>query len=165
MYKDLINEQSVDIEINQQTLTLNNRITPFSLIPREDGGYETIIDGQKMIVDIVKIDKEQKQIILRIQNKRYTVQIKEPVDLMLEKLGIQTKSTKKINHLKAPMPGLVTKIFVAEGDVIKQGEPLLILEAMKMENVFKAASDVIIKSIIVGERQAVEKGEVLIAFV
>ena len=117
-----------------------------------------------MIVDIVKIDKEQKQIILRIQNKRYTVQIKEPVDLMLEKLGIQTKSTKKINHLKAPMPGLVTKIFVAEGDVIKQGEPLLILEAMKMENVFKAASDVIIKSISVGERQAVEKGEVLIAF-
>ena len=118
MYKALINEQSVDIEINQQTLTLNNRITPFSLI----------------------------------------------VDLMLEKLGIQTKSTKKINHLKAPMPGLVTKIFVAEGDVIKQGEPLLILEAMKMENVFKAASDVIIKSISVGERQAVEKGEVLIAF-
>jgi biotin carboxyl carrier protein len=71
---------------------------------------------------------------------------------------------KKLNNLKAPMPGLITKILVKEGDEVKQGEPLLVLEAMKMENVFKAAGDVKIKSIKINEKQAVEKGAELISF-
>lgn len=73
--------------------------------------------------------------------------------------------TKKVNHLKSPMPGLVLKVIAKVGDLVKQGEPLLVLEAMKMENVFKAPSDVVIKSIDVTEKQAVEKGELLISFV
>jgi biotin carboxyl carrier protein len=54
--------------------------------------------------------------------------------------------------------------LVKEGDEVKQGEPLLVLEAMKMENVFKAAGDVKIKSIKINEKQAVEKGAELISF-
>jgi biotin carboxyl carrier protein len=62
------------------------------------------------------------------------------------------------------MPGLIVKLLVAVGDTVKQGEPLLILEAMKMENVFKAAADVTIKEIKVSEKQSVEKGQLLMLF-
>ena len=123
-----------------------------------------MIANEELIADIVRIDVEQKQVVLRIKNKRYTVNIQEPIDLMIEQLGVNIKKAKKVNNLKAPMPGLVTKLLVSEGDEVKQGEPLLILEAMKMENVFKAASDVKIKALRVTERQAVDKGEELIAF-
>jgi biotin carboxyl carrier protein len=86
------------------------------------------------------------------------------VDLLLERLGMKNVGVKKVNNLKAPMPGLISKLLVKEGDEIKQGEPLLVLEAMKMENVFKAVADVKIKAIKVSEKQAVEKGAELITF-
>ncbi len=164
MYKATIKEQSFDIDLDNDIILVNQSECLLKLVKLDDGGYEAIFRGQKVIADIVKIDREQKQITLRIKNKRYNIQIKEPVDLMLESIGINAKQTKKLNNLKAPMPGLVTKVLVAAGDEVKQGEPLLVLEAMKMENVFKAATDVKIKSIKVQERQAVEKGEELISF-
>jgi biotin carboxyl carrier protein len=92
------------------------------------------------------------------------VQLKEPVDLLLEQLGMQQSNVRKINQLKAPMPGLVVRILVEEGQSIKAGEPLLVLEAMKMENVFKAPADVVIKQIKVSEKQAVEKNTEMITF-
>jgi biotin carboxyl carrier protein len=60
------------------------------------------------------------------------------------------------------MPGMVLKVLVTPGQAIQKGDPVLILEAMKMENVFKAAADAVVKEIKVSERTAVEKGEVLI---
>jgi biotin carboxyl carrier protein len=69
---------------------------------------------------------------------------------------------RKVNDIKAPMPGLVLKVLVTPGQAIKKGDPVLILEAMKMENVFKATSDATVKEIKVAELTAVEKGEVLI---
>jgi biotin carboxyl carrier protein len=101
---------------------------------------------------------------VRIEGKKFAVQIKEPVDLMLDKLGINSKSTKKVNNLKAPMPGLVIKILAEQGKHYKAGDALMILEAMKMENVFKAAADVTIKAIEITERQTVEKGQILMVF-
>ncbi len=164
MYQAIIKDQSFEIDLDSDLIKLNQKECLLKLVKLDEGGYEANFRGEKAIVDIVKIDRELKQIVLRIKNKKYFFQIKEPVDIMLERLGIQAKSVKKWNNLKAPMPGLVTKVLVNEGDIVKQGEPILILEAMKMENVFKAANDVKIKSIKVQERQAVEKGEELISF-
>jgi biotin carboxyl carrier protein len=164
MYKANIKDNQFNVEFRQEQMFLNDAALPLALKALDEGGYEASIGDRKWIADIVKIDLEQKQVVLRIHNKRYTVSLQEPVDLQLEKLGISIRQAKKVNNLKAPMPGLVTKLLVTEGAFVKQGEPLLILEAMKMENVFKAATDVTISSIKVSERQAVEKGEELIAF-
>jgi biotin carboxyl carrier protein len=73
-------------------------------------------------------------------------------------------ATKKVNELKAPMPGLVLDVRVKVGDVIKKGEPLVVLEAMKMENVLKSIADVTIKKIAIEKGNAVEKNQVLIFF-
>lgn len=64
--------------------------------------------------------------------------------------------------LKAPMPGLVVQIAVAEGDKVAAGQGLVVLEAMKMENELKATASGVVKSVRVTIGQAVEKGAVLV---
>ena len=60
--------------------------------------------------------------------------------------------------LKTQMPGKVVKVLVQEGDVVKAGDPLLILEAMKMENEFKSSGSGIVRKIYVQEGMALEAG-------
>jgi biotin carboxyl carrier protein len=62
------------------------------------------------------------------------------------------------------MPGLVLKVFVKEGDTVKKGDNLFVLEAMKMENIIKSAADVTIKSMNLKPGDKVEKGQLLLLF-
>jgi biotin carboxyl carrier protein len=163
MYKASVNEKVFEIELGDIT-SVNGQITKTEFSHTEDKSYSLQINGTLKEADLVKLDKENKIITLRIEGKKYNIAIKEPIDLLMDRLGINQKVSKKINNLKAPMPGLVAKILVSKGDKIKSGEPLLILEAMKMENVFKAAADVIIKDIHIEEKQSVEKGTILMSF-
>lgn len=68
------------------------------------------------------------------------------------------------NNLKAGMPGKIVKVFVKEGQEVKADEPLLIMEAMKMENEMRAANDCIIDRIFVNEGDNVETSAALISF-
>lgn len=67
-------------------------------------------------------------------------------------------------ELKAGMPGKVIEIFVKPGDKVKYNKPLLIMEAMKMENEMRAAADCVIKEICVKQGDSIEAGAVLIRF-
>ncbi len=86
------------------------------------------------------------------------------IDLRIETLGLNISQSKKLSTLVSPMPGLVTHIHVEEGDHIETGQPLVILEAMKMENVISAPHAATIKNIRVQVGQAVERGLVLMEF-
>jgi len=67
-------------------------------------------------------------------------------------------------NLASGMPGKIVKIFVKPGDEVKAGEPLLIMEAMKMENEMRASVDVKIKEVLVKEGENVESGATLVTF-
>ena len=71
---------------------------------------------------------------------------------------------KKLNEIKAPMPGLILDIKVEVGQEVKKGDPILILEAMKMENILKSPGDGIVKAIKVKVKDNVEKGQLLLEF-
>jgi len=64
--------------------------------------------------------------------------------------------------LTAPMPGLVVRINVEPGDPIRAGQPLVVMEAMKMENELRATSDGVVRAVRVQPGAAVEKGTVLV---
>ena len=66
--------------------------------------------------------------------------------------------------LKAPMPGLVVRVAVEEGAKVEAGAPLVVLEAMKMENELRATAAGVVKGVKVKGGQAVEKGQVLVEF-
>ncbi len=78
-------------------------------------------------------------------------------------MGIDITAGKKVNYIKAPMPGLVLNVAVAEGQAIKKGDPILVLEAMKMENVIKAPADGAIRKISVNKGDKVEKNQVMVS--
>ena len=100
--------------------------------------------------------------VIEIEGERFDIQIKDELDQMLDKMGFSASAGKQIKEIKAPMPGLVLDIAVCEGQQVHDGDKILILVAMKMENSIMIYSDATIKRIAVSPGQAVEKGQVLI---
>jgi acetyl/propionyl-CoA carboxylase alpha subunit len=115
-------------------------------------------------VEVLKSDYEAKEFEIRINGNIHILTAKDRMDLLLESLGMENATSAKVSDLKAPMPGLVLDVLIEEGAITEKGTPLMILEAMKMENVLKATGEGKIKSISVNKGQNVEKGAVLIEF-
>lgn len=140
----------------------NDTMVDWSAQKLPAGNYSILMDGRSYTAQVLKIDREARMVTLEIAHQRYEVAIEEPIDQLLAAMGIKDALAHKLNDIKAPMPGLVLKILVEPGQSIRKGDPVLVLEAMKMENVFKSAADAIVKAIKVAPGTAVEKGEVLI---
>jgi biotin carboxyl carrier protein len=163
MNKVTINQHTtVDITAAAEEVQINDTTTSWDLQKLPNGTYSILANGNSYNAIIEHIDRDTKEIRIKVNNTSYTLTIKEPIDQLLQKMGLNLSQTKKAEAIKAPMPGLVLKILVTEGQQLKKGDPVLILEAMKMENVFKAPADAVVKAIKTEEKKAVEKGEVLI---
>lgn len=156
------NGPEAHIEIAPDNVQINGRSLSWDLERLPDGSFHILADGKGYNAHVLGVDKAAKQVTLMVNGGRYVLDIQEPMDVLLKKMGINMAQGKKAESIKAPMPGLVLQVMVKEGQAIKKGDPVLVLEAMKMENVFKAPADAIVKAIKIEERQAVEKGEVLI---
>lgn len=115
-------------------------------------------------VELVSQDIATKMMRVKVNNRVYDVSVKDRMDLILEQMGLNTASTGKMRQLKAPMPGLVLDVRVQVGDQVEKGDPLVLLEAMKMENVLKAEGAGKVASIEVNKGQNVEKGFVMLKF-
>jgi biotin carboxyl carrier protein len=115
-------------------------------------------------VEVVNLDTTAKTAEIKVNGNTYQVTAKDQFDILLDQLGMSDQNASKISEIKAPMPGLVLKVFVAEGDIVNKGDNLFILEAMKMENIIKAPADVTIKTAKIKAGDKVEKGQVLMLF-
>ncbi|HXB12412.1 MAG TPA: biotin/lipoyl-containing protein [Bacteroidia bacterium] len=112
-------------------------------------------------VELLEYKQDEKIAVVRVNNCSYEIKLKDETDDLLEKLGIGQKIN-KIAQIKAPMPGKVLDILVKAGDTVNKGDSLIILEAMKMENIIKAPGTAVIKKIHATKGKAVEKNQVLI---
>ena len=113
---------------------------------------------------VVKTDFVNKTYTIEINNNQYEVAISNALDALIKEMGFEVGKGKVVNEIKAPMPGLILDINVQVGQEVNEGDNLLILEAMKMENSFDSPRAGIIKSIAVEKGQAVDKGQLLIEF-
>lgn len=156
------NNQKVVIANENGQWHLNDQPITLDIQPQPNGLWSILYNGKSFTGILENIDKKNKEISLRINGNLYQVAIKEPIDQLLSKMGLDLKASQKIEPIKAPMPGLILKIMVEPGQSIKKGDGLIVLEAMKMENILKAAADATVKSIKVTEKTAVEKGAILI---
>jgi len=145
-------------------LTVNGNAEEADIKQLSPSKYHVIHQLTSYNVEVVNMDPAAKTAEIKVNSNTYTVTAKDQFDLLLDQLGLSDQNTSKISEIKAPMPGLALKIFVAEGDVVKKGDNLFILEAMKMENIIKAPADVTIKTIKIKAGDKVEKGQVLMLF-
>ena len=130
----------------------------------EANRFHVLKDHKPYKAEIVAADFIAKKYTIRVNNTLYEVGIADSLDRLIQSMGIERGRTKVVNAIKAPMPGLILEINVAVGQEVKENDPLLILEAMKMENSFLSPRDGVIKSIAVEIGHAVDKGQLLIEF-
>jgi len=121
-------------------------------------------NGKKIQCRILKKDRDKKTYHIKINGDLVELSLSRAVDDVIKKIGLNNQQQQGANNLKAPMPGLILEICVKEGDDVKKDDPLIILEAMKMENVLAAPINGKIKEIKVSPQQTVEKNSLLIMF-
>lgn len=126
--------------------------------------FHFIINAKSYNIDVLKIDREEKSLILKVNTERFQLKLKDKYDELLHNLGLDESNSKKVKEIKAPMPGMVLKVIANEGDTVKKGDAILVLEAMKMENILKSPSDGVIKKVMVSKGMVVEKSQLLIQF-
>ncbi len=165
MYKIIINEKTFRVNpADENSGTIDEKNFELDLARIDDRNLHVLKDSRSYNVEIVSVNPEEKKITFRINGRKYPVEVKDRFDLLLEELGFEKMAKRAMGDLKAPMPGLVLRVEVAPGQTVSKGDPLVVLEAMKMENIIKAAADGTVKSIEVEDGMAVEKNQVLIKF-
>lgn len=132
------------------------------IVERSPGVYSVIQNNQSVLVTVQPVGPDAKLLRVEVNGEPFDIQLKDVLDQRLDTLGFSKLSAKKVNAVKAPMPGLVIDVAVSEGQELKEGERLLILEAMKMENSILMPNDGQVKQVLVKPGQAVEKGQVLV---
>jgi biotin carboxyl carrier protein len=120
--------------------------------------------GHRYKVECEKAPDAEGHAVFRINGVRRTVRILDERAKLLEKMGMSVKPGAASGDIDAPMPGKVLQVLVKEGDVVEEGQPLVVLEAMKMENVIKADAYGTVSVVQAAEGQAVEKGALLVGF-
>ena len=158
MYKAQINNS---LELNLESKT-HDKDWDICQISADE--YHILKDNKSYKAELVSADFNAKTFRVDVNGKTYEVKLQNKLDLLLEKMGISDITALTINEITAPMPGLVFEIMVSVGDNVVKGDSVLILEAMKMENVLKAPCDGIVKSIEVVRGVAVEKNQLLVKF-
>ncbi|HET6991697.1 MAG TPA: biotin/lipoyl-containing protein [Bacteroidia bacterium] len=146
------------------TGTIDDKSFACDVISPEFQKFHVIRDHKSYEVEIVEADIQAKTLVIKVNGHTYPLSIADKFDELLQSMGMDKIANKKINELKAPMPGLVLNVMVSEGQAVKKGDAIIVLEAMKMENILKSPADVTIKSIPVKKGVAVEKGQVLVLF-
>lgn len=163
MYKTTVNNnQEYALNNDADLIVSTNEVV--DIIKNKNGSYTVTINNEVVVADIIDIDEEAKLLKVKINQQLYTVAVNEPADILVQQVGVKINTEVKVSNLKSGMPGLVLKVLVKEGDVVKKGDVLLVVEAMKMENLFKASADAKIGKIKVNEKDIIEKGQELITF-
>ena len=126
--------------------------------------FHVIHNNTSYHAEIINPDFINKTYTVVVNNNEYVVSIANHLGQLIKEMGFEVGKGKVVNEIKAPMPGLILEISVSVGQEVNEGDNLLILEAMKMENSFDSPRAGVIKSIAVEKGQAVDKGQLLIEF-
>lgn len=165
MYKVTVNnDPEKELEFSANDFTIDGKKGTWDKISIGHQRFHIIKDNRSFSCEVLRITKEKKTVTIRVNGTSYNVQVKDPFDLLLKQLGMESTTAHKVNVIKAPMPGLVLKIMVSEGQEVQAGDSILILEAMKMENIIKSPGTGTIRKISVNAKDAVEKNQVLVEF-
>lgn len=162
--EESVSDKSISVNFEDENILVNDEILNWDISRIDDSHFHVIKNGKGFKLEHVSTDFEEKIITIKINGKVCRLKIKDKMDILLEKMGMSDLASSQLTDIKAPMPGMILEIKVEPGQTIKKGEPVMVLEAMKMENVLKSPGDGEITSIEVKEGQSVEKNQLLIRF-
>lgn len=145
----------VEVETNDTfTLIYDDKHEVFSNVEIDENSMYVIIKGETHIVEYLE---NGSSIFVKSDADVYRFEKLDPLDVAASSAGSS-------DQLIAPMTGTVTSVNVKVGDKVSMDDPLLVLEAMKLENVLKAPRDGIIAEMNCAQSDAVSEGSILITF-
>jgi len=162
MYTSKVNNREFHIEFESNGPSIDGKHFDADIIEFKKGRFHVIRSYATFTAEVVSMNFLEKSFVIKVNKNTYTVSVKDKYDNLLHEMGIDISASKKVNDIKAPMPGMVLNVLVERGQVIQKGDALIVLEAMKMENILKSPSDGVIKKIHIIKGDKVEKNQVLL---
>nr|WP_068890666.1 acetyl-CoA carboxylase biotin carboxyl carrier protein subunit [Pedobacter panaciterrae] len=160
-----VNEHyNFNVEINNDLLSVNGEEVAVDSKSLGNAHTHILYKNKSYSIEVVSENKSDKTSIIKVNGTLYSIEIEDQYDQLLKQLGMDNAQASKVSEIKAPMPGLVLSVLVTEGQEVNKGDSLIVLEAMKMENVIKSPASGIVKNILVRKTDKVEKNEILIQF-
>ena len=126
--------------------------------------FELIYQGKSFKGEILNRDIENRKLRLKLNHRVFELKKKFALDELIAELGLDKVKVKQLKEIASPMPGRILNIQVQVGDHVKSGDPILSLEAMKMENILKSDGEGVVKRVAIEKEQVVDKGQLLIEF-
>ena len=157
-----VGETSETVEVNGQDgcyrVTIGGQVWEVDARRTGAGAYSLLVDGVSYLADV---GEQAGARVVEVRGERHLLQVEEET-----RHRVRTRAAAPLassgQTLVAPMPGKVTHVAVTPGDRVKPGDTLLVIEAMKMENEFKAAAPGTVAEVRVAPGQAVNAGDVLV---
>lgn len=141
---------------------LNDKKMPYDLIQIGKDQYHLLLDNRSFRIEVLSKAKDG-SLHLKVNGQEMNGRLSYRIEQLLKSMGME--AGKKIQKdIKAPMPGLVLDVLVSPGQEVAEGDDLIILEAMKMENALKAPQSGTIESVNVNKQDKVDKNQVLVSY-
>ncbi|MDX1363347.1 MAG: biotin/lipoyl-containing protein [Arenibacter latericius] len=151
------------IKIQEDTFSLTEEeLDSLDIIPTGDSQYHALSNLKSYDIKVIQSNFPDKEITLEVNGNPYHLKLEDQLDQMVNKMGMLATKSHQINQVTAPMPGLIIDIMASVGEEVSKGTPLLVLSAMKMENIITSPGQGIIKQLEVQVNDAVVKGQILI---
>jgi biotin carboxyl carrier protein len=162
-YVVLLDGQTIEVEVEGDRVTVNGETHSATLgLIRGTPLRQLLVDGRPLTLSIEAIGRGRWA--LTPKGERWEMEVLDERTRHIRSLAVEGDQRRAPGVLKAPMPGLVDRVQVEAGQQVEAGTPLVVLEAMKMENELKAAASGVVKAVRAVPGEAVEKGQVLVEF-
>lgn len=149
--KTKIGDKIVDLDISQFVVDMKGQ--RFELLRHDREGCTILFEDQEITIDDIFVLEAGKY---RVEIKGYTIDV-EVEDPVTAALSDQSSS----GEIKSPMAGQISQVLVKEGQLVKAGENLIVISAMKMENQITSPVDGIVKIIKVKNNDTISAGKLL----
>ncbi|UCH14821.1 MAG: acetyl-CoA carboxylase biotin carboxyl carrier protein subunit [Bacteroidales bacterium] len=143
-----------------EDLKINSKKADIKIFENEEGFTYLLWKNRKYLAEI--IEKNQNKYTVLLNGISHSFSIESPISYKRKKYLDKHREKSKTEAIIAPMPGKIIDLLVEENSDIKEGEPILILEAMKMQNEINSHVTGKIKKILVKQNDSVAKDEVLL---
>lgn len=155
---------SFTVQVNEQIdFTLDiEKTDQFDCQALEKNKYHVLRGSTSYKAELIEENFGDRSYSIQIGSNVYNVNIRTDLDHMISSMGYELSSESAANDVKAPMPGIILEMKAQPGDMVKKGDTLLILEAMKMENAILSPKDGLIKSVLSKTGDTVDKNKLLI---
>jgi biotin carboxyl carrier protein len=161
-YTVTVNGVELEVVIDGDEVRIGDDTRRARLVDVDGGPERMLLLGDQVHRVLVRAGQGRGRYVLWVDGTRFEVEALDERTRAIRELSASTSKPSGPAPLVAPMPGMIVRVHVSDGDAIQPGQGLVVMEAMKMENELRATAAGTVKRVLVTPGTAVEKGALLL---